>query len=58
VNFYGPKDFLEWSEVMASLQMQRLIQDIDIILETDFMLGESAGPSEFGREKLFVKAAS
>jgi len=55
---YSPKELSEWNDSMASLQIQRLIQCTDIILETDFMLGESAGPSEFGREKLFLRAAS
>jgi len=58
VNVYAPKEFEEWGEILVSLQLQRLIQCIDIILETDFMLGESAGPSEFGREKLFLRAAT
>ncbi|ODM93791.1 THO complex subunit 5 B [Orchesella cincta] len=56
INVHAPQEFSEWSDVLVSLQLHRLMMCCDIILETDFILGESAGPSEFSREKLLLRA--
>jgi len=58
VNMHSLSEFQEWAEILVNLQIQRLIQCVDIILETDFILGESVGPSEFSRDKLFLRAAA
>ncbi|XP_021951482.1 THO complex subunit 5 homolog [Folsomia candida] len=58
VNIYCLEDFQQWPKILVSLQLLRLLQGIDIILETDFMVEESAGPSEFTREKLFLRAST
>jgi hypothetical protein len=58
VNLDSLVDFQPWSDILVSLQLMKLIQCIDIILETDFLVGESAGPSEFAREKLFLRAST
>ncbi|CAL8087830.1 unnamed protein product [Orchesella dallaii] len=55
INVHAPEEFAEWSDVLISLQLHRLMMCCDIILETDFTLGEAVGPSEFIREKLVLR---
>ena len=54
-NYYSPLEFQRWSDHILTLQIQRLMVCMDILLETDHLLGETSGPSEFGREKLLLK---
>ncbi|XP_021960014.1 THO complex subunit 5 homolog isoform X2 [Folsomia candida] len=58
VNLYCLEDFQQWPKILASLQLLRLIQGIDIILETDFLVGESSSSSEFVNEKLLLRAST
>jgi len=55
LNIYTVEDFAEWKELVLSFQLQRLAYCMDIVLETDFCVSNpTAGPSEFGREKLLM----
>lgn len=56
INWSCVEEFQRWPEHLITLQLTKLMQCIDIILETDFHVGESAGPSEFSRDKLFLHA--
>jgi hypothetical protein len=58
VNVNIPKEFSDWSEFLISIQLQKLMANCDVILESDFVRGESEGPSEFSREKLLMGSTS
>lgn len=51
-------EFQDYSDVLVSIQLYRLMSCCDIILETDILMEESEGPAEFSREKLFLKSTA
>ncbi|CAL8119210.1 unnamed protein product [Orchesella dallaii] len=58
INVRAPEEFAKWSDVLISLQLHKLMMCCDIILETDFTLGEAIGLSEFIREKFTSRSTT
>ncbi|CAG7723978.1 unnamed protein product [Allacma fusca] len=53
INYYTVRDFPQYPEYLLVLQIYRMMYNLDVVLETDNLIGETSGPAEFGRDKVF-----